>query len=380
MTKTMPVTERANAGLEKEHALERERSGTISMYFRPLEHFAEVNDPIWRDISSLAIVGRSIFSTCDETSTVERLVLDEDTLRAEDHVNFNLGRTFELPDGPDGEMDIEGLAVADGYLWICGSHSLKRDKIEGGGVYDLEDLDWDANRGFLGRVPLLDKGDGIFDLVGAYEPLDKTPARHARMVKFSKNKVPIRDMMAKDPLIGPYVPLPCKENGFDIEGIAVRGDTVLIGLRGPVIGGYAMIIRLEIKKTKGGFLKARKQEATGKRYALQSVDLNGQGIRDMVWQGERLLILTGATTDLECFQSVIEITDYDPERSLYPMVEVKRLLDLPPKRGVDSAEGLALATIKGDLKILIAYDSPSEERVSDQECSVVVDVFDLPAS
>ena len=68
-------------------------------------------------------------------------------------------------------------------------------------------------------------------------------------------KTPIRRRLRKDPVLGPFVGLPSKENGLDIEGLAVRGDTVLLGLRGPVIRGYALVVRLEMKATKRGGLK-----------------------------------------------------------------------------------------------------------------------------
>ena len=34
-----------------------------------------------------------------------------------------------------------------------------------------------------------------------------------------------------------------QENGLDIEGIAVEGDRVWLGLRGPVLGGHAVAPR-----------------------------------------------------------------------------------------------------------------------------------------
>ncbi len=61
-------------------------------------------------------------------------------------------------------MDIEGLCCVDGWLWICGSHSLERGKPEGG-LADMKDIDWDPNRGFLRRIPLRHRGKGV------YEPL-----------------------------------------------------------------------------------------------------------------------------------------------------------------------------------------------------------------
>jgi hypothetical protein len=358
-------------------ALDRGRSGTVDLLFRAIDELAHVHDPIWEDVSALAVVGRSIFCTCDETATIERVMLDTRGREAAEHTNFALGEAFDLPDGPSGEMDIEGLAIADGYLWICGSHSLKRDDPGEDGLEDMADIDWDPNRGFLGRVPLVDRGEGVFEPVAAIDALDGIPGRRAGMVKMRKSsRTPIRKMLAKDELIGPFVEHPCKENGLDIEGLAVRGNTVLLGLRGPVIGGHAMIVRMEMKETRPGVLKPRKL-ANGRRYQLQAVDLDGQAIRDLEWQDDRLLLLTGATTDLEAMQSVVMIADYDPDRTVYPAGLLARVLDLPAIRGSDHAEGLASIRIDGQEKLLVAYDSPHETRTDAAKRRLTTDLFEV---
>lgn len=77
------------------------------------------------------------------------------------HANFPLGAIFELPDGSGGEMDIEGIGIDGGWLWVCGSHSLKRDDPDEDGIAGMEDIDWDPDRAFLGRVPLIDRGGSL---------------------------------------------------------------------------------------------------------------------------------------------------------------------------------------------------------------------------
>src|SRR3712207_5327103 len=104
--------------------------GQLVLDFRLTDELAHVEDAVYEDVSSLAIAGRTLFCACDETATVEHLVLDEGGGRFSHHESFALGEIFDLPGGPTGEMDIEGIAVSDGYLWITGSHSLKRDKLK----------------------------------------------------------------------------------------------------------------------------------------------------------------------------------------------------------------------------------------------------------
>src|SRR3546814_13120167 len=82
-------------------------------------------------LSAVGVVGRTLFVASDETATVERLILDRGGRCFGQHCSVALGQYFELPDGPGGEMDIAGLAVADGQLWITGSQGLKRQKLNG---------------------------------------------------------------------------------------------------------------------------------------------------------------------------------------------------------------------------------------------------------
>jgi hypothetical protein len=367
----------AKAGL----ALDREPCGTIDMAFRSPDDIAHVDSPIWQDISCLAVAGLSIFCSCDETSSVERVTYDPKTGRAEEHESFALGDAFDLPEGRAGEMDIEGIAISDGHLWVCGSHSLKRDKPKDDDLAEMEEIDWDANRGFLGRVPLLDRGEGSFTPVVRHDAMDGEPERAARMMemKRDRDKAPLRRMLAKDPLIGPFIDLPCKENGFDVEGLAVRGNEVLLGLRGPVLRGLALLVRMEMKVTGDGWLKPRKLE-DGRRYSLHAIDLNGQGIRDLAWQGDRLLILSGATTDLEALQSVFALPDFRPDRLVYPLEEVGRVLDLPIIRGADHAEGIALTGEKGAERLIVTYDSPHADRTDADAHELRADVFEIAST
>ena len=380
MSRSRPQTPAGQAGPEAEAglALDREPCGAIDMFFRSPDEFDHVDSPIWQDVSCLAVAGRSIFCSCDETSSVERVAYDPATGRADGHQSFALGEAFDLPDGRTGEMDIEGIAISEGYLWVCGSHSLKRDKPEDGDLAEMKGIDWDANRGFLGRVPLVDREDGLFAPVLRHDALDGAPGRAAAMLKMKRKeaKAPLRRMLADDPLIGPFVPLPAKENGLDIEGLAVRGNEVLLGLRGPVLRGLAMLVRLELEETGGGRLKRRRLQ-NGQRYTLHALDLNGQGIRDLAWQGERLLILGGATTDLEALQSVFALPGFRPEVAVYPREAVGRVLDLPIVRGADHAEGIALIGEGGAERLIVSYDSPHRDRTDADAHTLRADLFEI---
>ncbi|MBC8130995.1 MAG: DUF3616 domain-containing protein [Rhizobiaceae bacterium] len=366
-TKTKPT-----AGLP----LERGPEKTVDFVFDAPHDQHEGSDPIYDNVSAIAVSGTTIFCSCDENATIERLVYDPATGTASGHSSFALSHLFDLVDGEEGEIDIEGLSVSDGYLWICGSHALKRAKIKEG-IEDLARIKWDANRGFLGRIALT----ALERLMGKSEAaiLASAPAHreHAAMLKMREGPDSvIRKLLAKDPIIGAYVGLPSKENGFDIEGLSVFGDAVLLGLRGPVINGYAVIVRIKVEVTKKGALKLARL-ADGSRYSLQVIDLNGQGIRELKWSEGRLMLLSGATTKLEALQSVFTIDDYSPDRPFYDAGSVSRVLDFPPIRGADHAEGMGIIDDGGTPRLLVVYDAPHQRRIDHAAHRLTCDLFDF---
>lgn len=58
----------------------------------------------------------------------------------------------------------------------------------------------------------------------------------------------LRNLFASDEYLTPFLNLPSKENGLDIEGMVVLGDRALFGLRGPVIGGSAVVAEVLIRE------------------------------------------------------------------------------------------------------------------------------------
>lgn len=336
-----------------------------------------VDARITEDISALATIGRTLFCACDETATVERLVWDDEAGTFTGHQNFAVGHAFDLPDGIDGEMDIEGLAVADGYLWITGSHSLKRSKPEAfeGAVEGLSDVDWDKNRGFLGRFPLLETDEGVFEPVNTIDQLDGMPSgRRAAMFEMgSKGDKALRKLLGDDPLLARFMAVPCKENGFDVEGLAVRDDRIYLGLRGPVLGSHALIVEIRFRETKKGKLKPA--DIDGKPYRICAVDLEGLGIRDMLFDNDTLLLLAGATQNIDAIQRVYAVRNFATTKDVITARDVEIVLPLPIREHCDHAEGLAIFEIDGSRRLLVAYDSPSDDRHDPKSNRLDLDVY-----
>ncbi len=175
--------------------------------------------------------------------------------------------------------------------------------------------------------------------------------------------------------------IPSKDNGLDIEGLVAIGNKLFLGLRGPVLRGWAIILELETESNKAGILSFKEIGNDGAKYKKHFCDLNGLGVRELCLRGEDLIILAGATMDLEaemqifCWQNALDNLD----NSIHSQDngDLVSLVDLPFTIGSDYAEGLALYSYLDEKdSLMVFYDSPSQQRlVKDKQ--IFVDVFRL---
>jgi hypothetical protein len=327
--------------------------------------FAADQDTV-SNLSASVRVNDTLFVGADEACAIERLVIDGE--RCGDHESIPLALLLDLAD-PDAEADIEGLAVEDGWLWVVGSHARTRPKPKKSKRIDLAEL---ANlkdtrpRCLLARIPLV-------EAQGVCSPVKVCGDRRAGLVPQSKHGSDLARLIAADPLLKPFTRVPAKEGGLDVEGIAVCNERVALGLRGPVIATYAMLLELEIKAKKSGKL------AIERGPAKRLLALEGLGIRDLKRRGDDLLILAGPTTGLSGPCAVYRWRDWAKEPPRHDdRVELhtpERILELPFGRGVDHPEGLALW---GDGQVLVLCDSPAKDRLADKGLTIAADVFALP--
>jgi hypothetical protein len=173
------------------------------------------------------------------------------------------GLPDERDDGDDtpAEADIESLAVCAGALWICGSHcnvrfQTKKDrkKEADGRPYRLRSkFNSRAGRHLLGKVTLTDEGG--------------TPAKRGSRLPFRKSKGSLHGILKDNPFLKPFIGLPSKENGLDIEGFTTSdGKSLFLGLRGPRVDRYAVVVELKSAKPK---------------MATHFLDLDGLAVRDL---------------------------------------------------------------------------------------------------
>jgi uncharacterized protein DUF3616 len=335
------------------------------------------------NLSAVRSDGPVLWVAGDETATVERLVADD----VRDPVEFGGQTTYRLADlvdlpGEDTaeEADVEGLARDGDFLWAVGSHSLRRRQVKARHEGDkalrrLAKVTGQANRQVLVRIPVAEV-DGLPTLVRERE----VAGTRQRAAVFGAHGTDLRDLLADDEHLGPFLPIPGKDNGLDVEGIAVAGPRVYLGLRGPVLRGWAVVLELrpEVPADSPGRLVLR-PFADGRRYRKHVLRLDGLGVRDLCPHGADLLVLAGPTMDLDGPVHVYRW--HGALTAETPQVVRGELLTqevaLPYGAGDDHAEGLGLVGPAEDPRLLVVYDSPAPGRLTADGC-VTADVVRLP--
>lgn len=328
-----------------------------------LAHWDRDGDDIREGLSAARLIGDDLWLACDETACLERLSRQVDGGFG-GHAVFPLAQLLDLPGRASGEADIEGLAFDDGYLWVVGSHSLKRKKPKPGmtaeeALVRLAKLKRDPNRFLMARLPLIEHGGRL------------QPSRSgAALLAGGANGNLLTKALAKDPHLKPFLKLPAKENGFDIEGLAADGGRLFLGLRGPVLRALAVVLEVRPFEAGAGRLELAPFE-NGMSYRKHFLDLGGLGVRDLCMQGADILVLAGPAMD---GPGPFALHRWRPAGDGGGVVAAERLpavLHLPHPE--QKPEGV---TLLDQQTLLAVYDSPDPDRKAGDGV-VIADVLRL---
>jgi Protein of unknown function (DUF3616) len=352
---------------------------TVKLHFGDVSRAAATHT----NLSAIRLDGPVLWVAGDETATVERLVADDPAKPAvfDGEATFRLADFVALPGvDADEEADVEGLARTGDFLWVIGSHSLRRKQIkerhEGArALRRLARIEGQDNRQILVRLP-------IAEVDGLPTPVrEKVVAGVPQRAAVLGRRDDLRRLLRDDEHLGPFLPIPGKDNGLDIEGIAVSGDRVYLGLRGPVLRGWAFVLELRPYVDPAAPDRLRLREFDdGEVYRKHVLDLDGLGVRDLCQAGDDLLVLAGPTMDLD---GPVRIYRWvGAARTEMPTIVrgdlLARELEVTYGEGDDHAEGLSLIGPPEDRRVLVVFDSPAADRLTD-DGAVLADVLRLPA-
>ncbi len=325
------------------------------------------------NLSGAAFTGDWLWVAGDEACGVDRLrrldPVGREALRFGEVRDFPLADLLDLPGAADEEADLEGMAVADGFLWVVGSHGLKRknakpERSHADNAKRLSKVALDGNRRLLACLPIEPDEKGAPGLVRRAQD-----GRKALRLKGDAQSNLLTRALAEDPHFGPYMAIPGKDNGFDIEGLAVDGRRLLLGLRGPVLRGWSALLEIQVE-ARADDLRLVPLDDSGTLLRKHFLQLDGLGIRDLHFSGDDLFILAGPTMVLN---GDIRVFKWPAARaSLAANLEPVRFeealsesVPLPHGRGVNRAEAICQlppALSGGKAKWLVLYDAPGPER------------------
>jgi len=336
------------------------------------------------DLSVAVEIGDTLWVASDETVRLTRLARQGEDAYAS-HAVFDIAIFVDSPGKDDAEADLEGLDYADGYLWMTGSHSLKRgkpdpDKKAGKNLEALAQVTTDSNRFLLARIAVVTQ-DGVPTLAAEANG-EASKRRTAALLRSTPRGNDLTDALAADEHLAWSLAIPSNDNGLDIEGLAVSGAHVFLGLRGPVLRGWAVVLELQMKDGDKGELKLKKIGPKGRKYRKHFLDLRGLGIREMCLDGDDLLLLAGPTMSLDGPAAVYRwqggANPPGDEDTVVFDDRIEKMLDVPHGTGEDHAEGMTFRRLGGDERrsLLLVYDSPSPARLGG-EAGFLADVFDL---
>lgn len=227
-------------------------------------------DPL--NISGIAAKGDLLVLGSDEKSSIQ--VFKKSGLNTYQATSSG---PIEL-DTPSPEIDIEGIAWNDRYVYAVCSHSLARKEIKN----DKTVAENHKRLQVISEESAAQKRSQIFRL--------KLDAEGA-LVPHSLERITLHQILATHPIFERFQRIPSKENGIDIEAIAVDGNGLLIGFRGPSLRGpYIPVLALKFQE--GLF------QSDALRVEDRFLDLGGRGIRDMAAvPGGEFLVLGGPVGD-----------------------------------------------------------------------------------
>ncbi len=222
---------------------------------------------------------------------------------------IRLAEKSEFRDGD--ELDTEAVTYADGFVYVAGSHSVKRKTGE-----------VQQSRNLLFRFPVNpETGQPLFD-----------PTNDAVVPQIERS-VRLSILLSQNGILAPFLGKSPQENGLNIEGMAVRSHTAVFGFRQPSLGQEVSILAVDLACL-------FKEAACRPVFVGLPVEAPDLGIRDIALHEGRFIMLVGKAVGQESavgqlfswgggLDAPIKLTQFD----LQPKEKPEGLLIVPEAAG-----------------------------------------------
>ena len=232
--------------------------------------------------------------------------------------------------GDDVELDIEALTANGSTVYALGSHSATRSSSD------------DAKRTAAKNLERLLEGVKPKPERDVLVRFTYDAATHTASAMTPKS---LRSAIAGHAALAPFAALAGKENGIDLEGLAVDGTTLFAGFRGPVLRhGFVPVLRFAFDDPAAG--------------AVLYVPLDGRGIRDMAKVADGFLLLAGPVGDGDAPHRIYLWNGRDCIPGKNNGGGTLRLLgDVPAPEGGKAEVLLVTAEAAAGYEVLVLFDS-----------------------
>lgn len=223
------------------------------------------------DISGIACTTtqgfpRSCLVIDDNLQEAQFVTLEDGQLRAGNTIRL-IDNTFR---GRPLELDGEGVAFSDGFYYVIGSHGHPRDR----------NARLDPERDAALIKARIEAASQIVRFRaganGAAGPVERTGK--------------LRDIIAAEPLLRPFLDRRLDDNGLTLEGLAIRDGRLMAGFRAPVLEDRRVpILSVSLAALFGS------GEPNARLHRLRLGD--GQGVRDLAIYRDGVLVLAGPSAE-----------------------------------------------------------------------------------
>lgn len=216
--------------------------------------------------------------------------------------------------GGFGELDGEGVAYAGRHFYVVASHGCSRHS----GEYRPSSF-------LLARIPIESGQAGTVELSWR-----------------------VADLLGAAGEVAPYLgkPLDAGPNGLNIEGLAVVGDRLWLGLRAPALDGRAFLVGADVAE----LFRPGSEPATAKPQLLAFSAGAQRGVRDLAPLADgRLLALVGPAQEQDVPYAILLLDPAAP-------AAVRVLGELRSRKNAKAEALTVLAEERDELRVLVGYD------------------------